>query len=160
MWKTRIVCLPGDAESLMTCLAVLTHYQRVMDKRTDRQTDRQTDGQTDRRTERQTDWDTDRWMDILSWHRLHLQSYTYALMKNIAGWECMSRGIHIIPNMLDITTISITGRYSNINIDIVCLQLFLLGLQNPPKHAVLTLKIWNSTQLVPISVSYITIVSC
>jgi len=42
------------------------------------------DGQKDRQT--------DRWMDILSWHRLHLQSYTYALMENIAGWECMSRG--------------------------------------------------------------------
>ena len=50
-----MVCLPGDAESLMTCLAVLTHYQRVMDKRTDRQTDRQTDGLRDRRTEIQTD---------------------------------------------------------------------------------------------------------
>jgi len=36
-----MVCLPGDAESLITCLVVLTRYQPV---KKDRQTDRQTDG--------------------------------------------------------------------------------------------------------------------
>jgi len=36
--------------------------------------------------------------------------------------------------MLDIATISITSRYSNIDIDIVCVQLFLLIPQNPPKR--------------------------
>jgi len=118
--------------------------QHVMDKRTDRQTD---------------GWTSCRGIDCT--YSLTLMHLWRTLQgENVCHGAEAPRGIHIIPNMLDITTISITGRYSNINIDIVCLQLFLLGLQNPPKHAVLTLKIWNSTQLVPISVSYITIVSC